>query len=86
MCGSVLWGRSKLYYGVITKTSLSLAYRVRGRSKIMVRGKVLHKLLSHVYLITYLLEEFQASVCRASCKVEAISGNNSCKVLFSLVH
>ena len=31
-------------------------------------------------LITYLLDEFQARLCRASCSVWAISGNNSSRV------
>ena len=31
-------------------------------------------------LMTYLLEEFHVRVWRASCKVEAISGNNSSNV------
>ena len=39
-----------------------------------------NSLFSLAYLMTYLLDEFHARLCRASCRVWAISGNNSSSV------
>ena len=65
------------------ETKLSFASQKRGKTK-NIQFAFLQFFLQLLRLcpdlITYLLEEFQARVCLASCKVEAISGNNSSKV------
>lgn len=77
LSGIQMWGSSKIVERGEILQATTLNFKTF-QSMIVGIVSFQENFRTFLYLITYLLVEFQARVCRASCNVDAISGNNSC--------